>query len=528
MAQAEGEVPTAPEADPPPVHPHSPRISERVRSIFRAGQRSRSRESNPDRIEVERSRSNSQAGGHEEEGYSSDEEESEEDCLYRTYTENDPVGQIMLNLAKDNMALLKKAGIKASHVNIKAMCRSFFLDRHRQPTVNSLVENSAKLVEKMILEKDLNTHKLNIGISPPSRFSPTPTLHTASARVEAAKHFPSRKEKFSGGKEGMSIVEFLSIANTAQNVLNMSEHKFLECLLGAVTGQAHSHMLSWIEQGEDVSSIYHLLCLHYDNRLTALDAKKQLNYYRIPKNSNLADGMAHILNLAARASTSVPAGPTRNALYNLEATQCILRALPPNSAATANMVYNQLCAKLERGANATELSRALNMHRGTIDSDIKQNGFSAGEKFNKGFGKANKSKGGVPAKVLTVTGTVDSATKPSPVPNAQNTGANAFSVDSKQGNKQNKQKNFKKNKNQGAKTRHWAQDGTNPNYCSLCGDYNHKAADGCPNMRDDNGKLIQVMPAHATCNDCPMMVQPRLAHPVMYCPFRPKGVFNRN
>ena len=111
MAQAEGEVPTAPEADPPPVHPHSPRISERVRSIFRAGQRSRSRESNPDRIEVERSRSNSQASRHEEEGYSSDEEESEEDCLYRTYTENDPVGQIMLNLAKDNMALLKKAGI---------------------------------------------------------------------------------------------------------------------------------------------------------------------------------------------------------------------------------------------------------------------------------------------------------------------------------------------------------------------------------------------------------------------------------
>ena len=107
MAQAEGEVPTAPEADPPPVHPHSPRIAERVRSIFRAGQRSRSRES--ERIEVDRSMSNSQAGGHEEEGYSSDEEESEEDCLYRTYTENDPVGQIMLNLAKDNMALLKKS-----------------------------------------------------------------------------------------------------------------------------------------------------------------------------------------------------------------------------------------------------------------------------------------------------------------------------------------------------------------------------------------------------------------------------------
>ena len=287
-------------------------------------------------------------------------------------------------------------------------------------------------------------------------------------------------------------------------------------------------MLSWIEQGEDVSSIYHLLCLHYDNRLTALDAKKQLNYYKIPKNSNLADGMAHILNLAARASTSVPAGPTRIALYNLEATQCILRALPPNSAATANMVYNQLCAKLERGANATELSRALNMHRSTIDSDIKQNGFSAGEKF-KGYGKANKSKGGVPSKVLAVTGTVDGASKPSPVQNAHKAGANAFAVDSKQKQQGNgKQNNFKRNKNGGAKTRRWAQDGASLSYCSLCGDPRHKAADGCPNMRDDGGKLVQVMPSHSTCNQCPMMVQPRLAHPAMYCPFRPKGVFSQN
>ena len=423
MAQPEGEIPTAPEAEAPPVHPQSPLA--RVRNIFRTGHRSRSRESDPDRIERDSHRSASVAGGYEYEGDETDEEESEEECMYRLYTQNDPVGQMMLSLAKDNMALLKKAGIKASHVNIKAMCRSFYLDRHRQPTVNSLVENSAKLVEKMMLDKDLNTHKLNIGIVPPSHFSPTPTLHTASARVEAAKHSPSRKEKFSGGKEGMSNVEYLSIANTAQSVLNLSEHEFLECLLGSVTGQAHSHMLSWIEQGEDVSSIYHLLCLHYDNRLTALDAKKQLNYYKIPKNSNLADGMAHILNLAARASTSVPAGPTRIALYNLEATQCILRALPPNSAATANMIYNQLCAKLERGANATELSRALNMHRSTIDSDIKQNGFSAGEKY-KGFGKAIKSKGGVPSKVLAVTGAADSSSKSSPVQNAQKAGVNTF------------------------------------------------------------------------------------------------------
>ena len=75
------------------------------------------------------------------------------------------------------------------------------------------------------------------------------------------------------------------------------------------------------EQGEDVSSVYHLLALHYDSRLTALDAKKQLNSYRIPRGTNLADGISHILDLATRVSTSVPTGPTRVALYNLEAVE---------------------------------------------------------------------------------------------------------------------------------------------------------------------------------------------------------------
>ena len=56
MAQPEGEIPTAPEAEAP-VHPHSPRIAERVRSILRAGRRSRSRESDPERIERDSHRS---------------------------------------------------------------------------------------------------------------------------------------------------------------------------------------------------------------------------------------------------------------------------------------------------------------------------------------------------------------------------------------------------------------------------------------------------------------------------------------
>ena len=46
-------------------------------------------------------------------------------ALQRFYGEH-PISKIMLAMAKDNMALLKKVGIKESHVNIKSLCRSFF------------------------------------------------------------------------------------------------------------------------------------------------------------------------------------------------------------------------------------------------------------------------------------------------------------------------------------------------------------------------------------------------------------------
>ena len=134
--------PLGAEADPtPPVHPPTPPITERVQNLFTGRNRNRSnRRDNPDRID--RVESESQAGNEEEED-ESDNDWSTEDFVYRELTENDPVGKVMLNLAQDNMVLLKKAGIKASNVNIKALCKSFFLDRHRQPTVNSLVEGSA-------------------------------------------------------------------------------------------------------------------------------------------------------------------------------------------------------------------------------------------------------------------------------------------------------------------------------------------------------------------------------------------------
>ena len=159
MAEGGEQVPPLGEAEPP-HHPSTPPISARVRNLFTGRNRNRSRSrDNPDRID--RADSESQAGNEDEEEDENEGEWSVEDLLYRDFMESDPMCKVMLDIAKDNMALLKKAGIKESHVNIKNLCRTFFLNKHQQPTVNSLVEGSARMVEKMMLEKDLNTHKLN-------------------------------------------------------------------------------------------------------------------------------------------------------------------------------------------------------------------------------------------------------------------------------------------------------------------------------------------------------------------------------
>ncbi len=55
-------------------------------------------------------------------------------------------------------------------------------------------------------------------------------------------------------------------------------------------------------------------------------------------------------------------------------------------------------------------------------------------------------------------------------------------------------------------------------YCSLCGRRNHLASHGCPNMVDDNGVRVDVLPTHTNCSECPAHIRRRLKHPMQLCP----------
>jgi hypothetical protein len=362
----------------------------------------------------------------------------------------------------------------------------------------------------------------NISYPPPTRFSVENKLVNASQKSEAIRIFPT-KNKFSGQPGELGVVEFLYGLNHAQETCELSRNEFKDMMLICSTGRAHMLLLEWASNGESIETLYHSLLTHFDTRLTPGEAKAQLFSYRIPKTSNLAEAVAHIMDLAGRAASSLPLGESRNALYNLEAIECLLRALPPSAKITATNLNSQLSAKLGRSCTITELNRALNIYRHTIDNEIKSRG-NPGAEGKKTFSKGKWTKKSTNSQNGPVTLAISSNP---PTPNGGQQGGQGHQHGHQQGG-QNKGA-FPKNGNKGGKGKKFPKKGAQSlQYCSLCGAVDHLASSGCINMRDDKGAHVNIMPTHGTCNMCPMSVNPRLNHPMYLCPWRPGGPFSSN
>ena len=292
------------------------------------------------------------------------------------FTREHPIGAILIKLAQDNTALAKKTNLRGVETNINDLCTSFHtaIQLEKTDMENKLIKNHED-IERSIINKDLNSHKLNSTVKPPEYFSPTPKITSPAKLAEVLKLFP-RNLKFSGTKQenSMSIIEFLNTLKTAQEQFQLSEQEFIDRMLACSTGHAHELILEWRANGEDIPSIYHSLLVNFDKRLAPEDAKIQLSSYKIPKSATLAKAESQIMILAGRTASLLPEGPSRTAYYNMEANNAIIRALPPISSGLVSNIYHKLSAQLVRAATFAELSRAMNVYRVTIDKDIKLNG----------------------------------------------------------------------------------------------------------------------------------------------------------
>ena len=473
------------------------------------------------------------------------------------FTQNHPLGQIFLSLMKDMIHLAKKTHVKEMESDLNEMCTNFYnATRLGQSDTKRQIKKSAQDLENHLIQKELDSHLLNENTDPPTYFSSIPTLLSTRQRNEAMKCFPTHGPRFSGqpGRDnGMDIIEFLSALKTAQEYCKLSEKEFKQFLLLCTTGRAHTLIMEWINLQESIPTIFHSLLMHFDKRMTPESAKELLFSYKAPRNLSLKEVETNIMLWVSRASALLPAGPSRIAYYNMEIVQTLIRSLPPMSSARVQSVFNTLSARLGRAALATELSRALNIDRHAIDTDIRQNGVDKNYKA----ASYNQKK---PRRAVSYAVSIP-VQQQSPVKNNNNNNNyKKNNVYNQNGNRPNRVKVYNttatpfpfrnQNKpvgfqNRSSKNRPNAQKNANTrgnpqrgnfrsnsnkhhasnkrNYCSLCGKHDHIASQGCPHMVSDSGVRVGVMPTHQNCTACPARVNPRLNHPAALCPFRRGG-----
>jgi hypothetical protein len=501
--------------------------------------------------------------------------QKQKEAEYMEYTRSNPLGSALLDIVADNMALHKKLNFKESNLKIGDLCSAFHQHMEgEKDKIKRELEAASEQTEMRILNKELQAYNCKENLPAPKEFSPRNVLTTPSARADAIRIFPT-KNKFNGTEHsnGMNIHEFLSLINAAQKQMKLSREEFLEFLLMCTTGRPHILIKDWSENGDDIEAIYYNLFTHYDMRMSPETAREKLYSFKARKNSSLSKVISDIMQLALRAACVHPQGVARTASYNNDAVQALIRCLPPIASDTASNKYHTISSRLQRPATFVELSRALSIKSHTIDAEIAKSGATpnnhyGGKQSNgsngNGMHRSNKNKKLGPNKntafvvstqqVQHKGGQYSGPPKGKGQGNQQGHKAEAFYTDNPPNNRNgNNNGKGRGGNNRNPNNRGFSKgngnssnnvNGFNPNngnkrgnnryngnkqgykprdYCSLCGSKNHLATDGCPNIQDDMGKIIPVLPCQNTCPDCPSTVHPRLNHSAAYCPFRISG-----
>ena len=455
------------------------------------------------------------------------------------FTAGHPIGKALLKLAQDVTTLAKKNNSKAIETNLDELCSDFYNGiRLERAKVNNKYDNTVPDVERALMKKELNSHCINAAVEPPDNFSVIPVITSTQKLSEVQKIFP-RASKFSGHtKDGhVTVIEFLTALNTAQNQCDLSESEFIDSILASCTGTAYDLVHKYKINGDSASTIYHSLLQNFDNRMTADEARQKLITFAIGKNSNLAKAESALQLLVARASSIFPPGEFRNSYRNMEACLILIRALPPYSSLKANDLYQNFTTRLGRACTMDELFRGLDQYRSSIDRDIKANGADT-YNYKTSINKHKKYTSYMMDAGLNNTS--GQLVRPTPPPQFKARGSynndysnyNAKSYTPKPMNRNFGRAGFQNNRNSQNKypqrnrgprnNRNNAQN--NYKNCALCGK-GHKVPD-CMNIRDDTGKKLEMHPTYGVCNKCPSFVKPRLHHPEFVCPYRPGGPLN--
>ena len=458
----------------------------------------------------------------------------------KRFTESHPLGNLILRLTSMNKELCKKVNIKPEdNPDLEEVCKKFVeaIKFERARNVNKYSKISSEIEDK-ILNKELNFAAINASIQPPEYFSPTPVILTPAKMQEAMKTFPTKtSQKFSGSQNGVNILEFLHSLNTAQSIMNLSKKEFLQLLQKSVTGKVYTLVSECISYDHEISDLYHSLLTLYDTRMTSAIARKLLMNYKAQKNQTLSKVQSQIMTYASRIASQIPAGPSRTAMFNLEANNALIRCLPPASANVVTNVINGLAAKLQKSPTFVQTIKCLTKYNDTINIDIQRNGvltnkshhayaydlkpnykvmamnrrdktfYNNNQRPNK-FGNKRYQTSNKPNNKQSGNYKVNSIqyqTKYNDSPDTER----VYNINNRQDRRFNNRNNQNKENRQNRPFKGL--------YCSLCGSKSHTASQICYRMRDAQNRIVETVPSFYPCEICLKKTNRKLYHPMEMC-----------
>ena len=345
----------------------------------------------------------------------------------------------------------------------------------------------------------------NQAIKIPDYFSPTKTLTSPIKQAEALKIF-NQKRPFSGHE---NIFEFLSKMNYAQSICNLSEKEFINMIHSQTTRDCHSLLNDLIESDHSIKDIFYTLISLYDTRQTPQNAQFELNRLRSKRGEHVVKLTSQIMKLVSRIAAQFPVGSSRNEFYNVECLNALTKALPLASKNLVRNNYNQLVLKLGRSPQFIELLKILRPFFDSINNDINNHADREPNFDRKNrFPNFNENRN---FKIRYINSTskhtkTNFREREKGISNVNN--FKRFTPNVRQGFEKNNFKN-KDNRNDGRERR--------TKYCSLCGRTDHFASEICYSMRNDNGRVIKVMPTYDPCKVCLEKSGKKLFHPQEYC-----------
>ena len=480
-------------------------------------------------------------------------------AYYRNLTDKHPLGNLILRLTSSNAELARKLNMKNTDTpGLGEVCTKFVealrLERNRAA---NKVNKATSEIEDNILQKELSYHQINAPIKPPQYFSATPVLTSAKKLQEAIKTFPTKSgQRFNGESDGVNILEFLTSLNTAQEIMQLTKKEFLQIMLKCVSGKVYNLIGECISYEHDISDLYHSLLTLYDKRLTSANARKMLMAYKASRNDTLTKVQSQIIEYASRVAAQIPVGSSRTSMFNIEACNALIRALPHNSATVVTNVMNSLAAKLRQAPSFVQLIKSLTQYADTINLDIQRNGVLPGrsnQTNNNGYAKYGRQG----FKVYAISGQGYKNRAYSQNGANRRTNRNQATRRSNKGRYESRRGSFSRrnnvrsisqtenkyydspkqekvyNMNRGKFVKRSSEPGSSEKpfkgkYCTLCGSRTHSAEDICYKMRDSNNRVIETVPCFTACEICLKHDGKKLYHPSELCFNRDKSKDKKN